>query len=86
MGVDTDAYERAVIEQLNAEAKLAGYSVKSLAAKLGRSYDTFRNYMLVPGAKGQVAMPLPVFLEVCEAIGISRSELLELAERRMNRG
>lgn len=84
--MDTEAYERAIIEQLNAEAKLAGYSVKSLAAKLGKSYDTFRNYMLVPGAKGQVTMPLPVFIAVCDAIGISREEVLALAERRMNRG
>jgi hypothetical protein len=81
-----DELENAVIAVLNGETKASGLSVKSLAAKIDKDYNTFRRYFVATTSPDHRAMPLPVFYAVCEAVNVDPAEVMRLAAGRLNRG
>lgn len=83
MGRMTDADDllaTAILAQLNAEIAAAGTNIKSLAAAIGRPYDSTRNYLI-----GERKLPLGLFLEMCSGLGITPDELIRRARDRMPR-
>lgn len=72
------AFEAAIIDQLNAELGAAGMSMKDFAQKMGRPYDSTRNYL-----KRERAMPLSVFLQAADVLGVTPDQIIRRAEERL---
>lgn len=77
---DDDLLQAAIIDQLNAELGAAGVSMKELAKKIDRPYDSTRNYL-----RKERSMPLGIFLECAAALGVSADEIIASARRRLTR-
>ena len=77
---EDDALADAILAQLNAEIAAVPTTAKALAARIGRPYDSTRNYL-----KGERRLPLGTFLELCSGLGISPDLLIADARRRMQR-
>lgn len=75
---EDDLLQAAIIDQLNAELGASGVSMKDLAAKINRPYDSTRNYL-----KKERSMPLGIFLECAAALGVSPDELIARARQRL---
>lgn len=80
MTTEDDELQAAIIDQLNAEIGAAGSSMKALAAKIGRPYDSTRDYL-----RKERLMPLSVFLEASSALGLSPDEIIARARQRLGR-
>lgn len=76
MTQEDDILQDAIIDELNAEMGRSGISMKELAAKIGRPYDSTRNYL-----KKERPMPLGVFIECANAIGITPDQVIKRAKR-----
>ena len=78
MTKDDDALQDAIIDQLNAELGAAGISVSELTRRIGRPYDSTRNYL-----RKERAIPLGIFLEYASAIGVSADVIVSRARERL---
>lgn len=72
------SFQRAVLEQLNAEASAAGYSIKSLAAAVGKDYSTFRRYL-----NGERDIPPRLIWQTIDALGVPPEVFTDRARRRL---
>ncbi|MDT0211201.1 hypothetical protein [Curtobacterium sp. BRD11] len=75
---DDDLLQAAIIDQINAELGAVGLSMKDFAKKLGRPYDSTRNYL-----KKERSMPLGIFIESAAVLGITPDEIIARARRRL---
>lgn len=70
-------YLVAVLAQLNAEIKAAGYSEKSLAAVIGISYGVFRRYL-----RGERPLPMSVYWTILDALALDETVFVGRARAR----
>ena len=80
MTKEDDAFQSAIIDQINAELGASGISMKQLAVILGKPYDSTRNYL-----KKERSMPLGFFLEIAGALNIDVTIIMERAKQRLER-
>lgn len=78
MAAQDDALYAAILAQINAELGAAGLSVRAFAAKLGRPYDSTRNYLL-----GERTLPLGIFLEYASVLGLEPDVVVARARERL---
>lgn len=78
MTKEDDALQDAIIDQLNAEIAAAGLNMKALAERVGRPYDSTRNYL-----RKERAMPVLIFIELTSALGLTPDELIQRARQRI---
>lgn len=80
----TDQADRttaAVLAQLEAEIVAHGHDVKSLAAEMGKDYNTFRRYVV-----GERAFPMPVLWAALESLGVSSEVFMSRVADRLSHG
>jgi len=68
------ALQSAVVDQLNAEIGAHQWSIADLARKMGRPYDSTRNYMTK-----ERAMPLEFLLQAATTVGVPVEEIVARA-------
>lgn len=78
MTAQDDALYAAILAQLNAELGAAGISVRAFAQKVGRPYDSTRNYLT-----GQRQLPLGLLLEYASALELDPAVIVSRARDRM---
>lgn len=78
MTTDDDAFASAIIDQLNAELGARGVSMRGVARRIGRPYDSTRNYL-----RKERALPLGIFLEICAAIDVRPEVVTARARERL---
>lgn len=78
MTAQDDALYAAILAQINAELGAAGLSVLAFAKKVGRPYDSTRNYLI-----GERVLPLGIFLEYASALDVDPAALVDRARDRM---
>ena len=76
MTYEDDAMYAAILAQLNAEIKAAGFSVRSFAKHIGNPYDSTGDYL-----RGDRALSLGFLLQYAEALGITLEEIVTRARR-----
>lgn len=72
------AYTESLLRQLAIEITAADTTVKDLAGRLGRDYNTFRRW-----ANGERDMPLHVIVEAAVALGVEPNKFFARAAERM---
>lgn len=70
-------YVAAVVDQLNAEIKAAGYSEKTFAARLGINYGVYRRYL-----NGERRLPLLVLWASVAALDLSQTGFIDRVQNR----
>lgn len=75
--VETARMERAIAMTLNAARGAAGVSISELARRMGRPYDSTRNYLT-----GERSMPVQFLLAAAAALHIEPDEVLREARER----
>lgn len=78
MTKEDDALQDAIIDQLNAEIAAAGLNMKALAERIGRPYDSTRNYL-----RKERTMPILIFIECANALGVDPDEVIRRARQRI---
>lgn len=78
MTAEDDALADAIIDQINAELGASSLSIRELAKRLSRPYDSTRNYL-----KKERPLPFGVFLEIANNIGVPAEEIIRRARARM---
>lgn len=78
MTKDDDALQAAVIDQLNAEIAAARLSIMDFAGRVGRPYDSTRNYL-----RNERALPLGIFFEYCAVLGVPADVVISRARDRL---
>jgi len=78
MGTYGSDIQSAVAVQIKVELALRDWKQSDLAAASGIPTSTLSRYM-----KGERDIPLPVFVDLAGALGMSVSELAERAQRRL---
>lgn len=78
MTTEDDALLDAITDQINAEIAAAGYNMKSFAEKLGRPYDSTRNYL-----RKERPMPILFLLESASALDLAADEIIGRARQRI---
>jgi hypothetical protein len=71
---EDEAMMRAIADQINSELGGLGWSVMDLARKMGRPYDSTRNYLVK-----ERALPLPFLLEAATTIGVPAETIVARA-------
>lgn len=66
-----------VLKQLEAEIGASDYTVKSLAAAIGKDYITFRRYV-----RGERPMPMNVLWDALEALDVPEEVFFRRARER----
>lgn len=75
-----ERYEAALATQIKIELVERGMNQKDLAEAVGVGRPAMNLYLT-----GKRSMPMPTFLAVADAFGVSPRELLERAEARLAR-
>jgi len=73
-----EQYQDAVLGQLNAEMSAKGYNVKTLAAAVGKDYNTFRRWM-----NGEREIPIRMLWRTIAALGVPAEVFTDRARRRL---
>ena len=75
-----DMLQAAIIDSLNGELGARGMSMRDLAQRVGRPYDSTRNYL-----RKERPMPLWAFLEFTSALDVTPETLIARARERLAR-
>ena len=75
---EDELLQAAIVDQLNAELGAAGISVKEMAKKLGRPYDSTRNYL-----RKERTIPFLLVLECAKELGIPTETIIARARQRL---
>lgn len=78
MTKEDDALAMAIIDQINAELGAEGVSIRELSKRLGRPYDSTRNYL-----RKERLLPFGIFLEIASTLGVPAEEIISRARARM---
>jgi len=78
MTKEDDDFRDAIVDQLNAELGAQGMNIKALAEKIGRPYDSTRNYL-----RKERLMPLGSFLEIANGLGVDPEVIVARARERL---
>lgn len=80
MGIDGKKYAEAIAAELRAEraAKTPRLTVEALGERAGLHKQTLLRYL-----NGTRDIPMPVFYDLAQALGVNPIELVERAERRL---
>lgn len=78
MTYSDDRLRDAILEQFQAELAIAGLNMKALAERMGRPYDSTRNYL-----KGERAMPVEFLIDASRTLGIAPDALIARARQRI---
>ncbi|WP_053387664.1 hypothetical protein [Leucobacter japonicus] len=78
MTKEEHALASAIIDQLNAELGASTLSVLELSKRLGRPYDSTRNYL-----RKERALPFGIFLEIADLLEIRPEEIISRARARI---
>lgn len=77
MDYTPSARTRKVLAQLEAEIAANQMTMKGLAEKMGRPYNTFRRYV-----KGERALPADDLLDALDALGVGYADFMRRASER----
>lgn len=80
MTKEDEAFADAIVDQINAELGASGLTMKDMAKKLNRPYDSTRNYL-----KKERTMPFGIFLEMARVLDIAPEEVIKRARGRLSR-
>ncbi|WGH92128.1 helix-turn-helix transcriptional regulator [Auritidibacter ignavus] len=80
MTVDIDDMHRALAVQIRVELAGLGMSQKELAARVGITEGALSRYM-----KGHREMPMTVYLEVSNVLGVEPDYLMRSAQARLRK-
>ena len=75
---EDDELLEAITDQLNAEIGAKGLSMRQFAEKLGRPYDSTRNYL-----RKERALPMIVLIEGARVLDIEVADLIARARQRI---
>lgn len=75
-----EGLEASLATQIKVELVEAGMDQKTLAERVGIHPVTLTKYM-----KGQRSIPMPVFFDIANTLGVSPRVLMERAEARLAR-
>ncbi|MFG6277968.1 hypothetical protein [Microbacterium sp. 5K110] len=75
-----DALQAAIIDELNGELGATGITMRELSVRVGRPYDSTRNYL-----RKERPMPLWAFIEFTTALGVTPETLIGRARERLQR-
>lgn len=75
-----DALQAAIIDELNGELGASGITMREISARVGRPYDSTRNYL-----RKERPMPLWAFLELASALDVAPEALIARARERLAR-
>jgi plasmid maintenance system antidote protein VapI len=73
-----DRLEAAVATEVRVELAVQRMSQKALAEAVGVGREALNNYL-----NGHRDMPMPVFIRIAEALGLTAQELMQRAEARL---
>lgn len=79
MGKYGTEIQKAIAVQMQAEMAAKGWKQADLARAAGLGENTLSRYL-----KAGRDVPLPVFVDLCEALGLPIGELIARAKRRLN--
>lgn len=78
MTKEDEALANAIVDQINAELGASSVTMKELAKKLDRPYDSTRNYL-----KKERTLPFGIFLEMARVLDIAPEEVIKRARGRL---
>ncbi|WP_156760022.1 hypothetical protein [Microbacterium karelineae] len=78
MTQEDERLQAAVVDQINAELGASGLTMKAFASKMGRPYDSTRNYL-----RKERALPFGIFFEMSSALDVAPDEIIRRARQRM---
>ena len=78
MTKEDEALANAIVDQLNAELGASSLSMRELAKRIGRPYDSTRNYL-----KKERPLPFGIFFEIATALDVSAEEIITRARARL---
>ena len=78
MTIEDEALANAIVDQINAELGASSLSMRQLAKKIGRPYDSTRNYL-----KKERPLPFGIFFEIATAISVPAEEIISRARARL---
>lgn len=80
MTKEDEALANAIVDQINAELGASSVTMKELAKKLDRPYDSTRNYL-----KKERTLPFGIFLEMARVLEIAPEEVIKRARGRLSK-
>lgn len=70
-------FAQAVLDQLSAEIAAKGYTVKSLAAEMGRDYNTYRRWII-----GERPMPVNALWATLDTLSVDGAVFMRRSQDR----